>query len=385
MSKEYLANPLNRRKKRYKYYLRLIENFLKLFFVYIFIFPLTLPILLFNFFSKNKFVFKDCLNQHAIVFIVFVLQQKKKTVFLINISDYHKALNRFGLLFFLKNFSINLSFNNSKSISFTDPNADYYFNQDYFLYFDRQGSQSENQFILPFYLTRNIYIKNKLKKYQNFSEAKKKFKIIFSGTVHNEWYEDFYFKNNKNEHFLNRHTILNFVKQNFKENILVLNNESQLNEIENTNKQILIMETNPDISGRNKNFSEFNHFNLISQSNFFLCLPGASMPLCYHLIESCLVGTVPILSYNDYLMPKFNDKEALFFFNKAELLTAINKALKIDEIEYLNMKKNIIRYYNDNLSPSGVYKKLINKKFPIEIFTNFDHISSKLRIKRLKN
>jgi hypothetical protein len=81
MSNEYLANPLNRRKKRYKYYLRLIENFLKLFFVYIFIFPLTLPILLFNFFSKNKFVFKDFLNQNAVVFIVFVLQQKKKQFF----------------------------------------------------------------------------------------------------------------------------------------------------------------------------------------------------------------------------------------------------------------------------------------------------------------
>lgn len=385
MNNEYLANPLNRRKKKYKYYLRLIENFFKFFFVYSVIFPTTLPILLFNFFSKNKFVFKDFFNQNAVVFIVFILKQKKNVVFLINIRDYHKVLNRFGLLFFLKNFSINFNLNNSRTISFTDPKADYYFNQDYFSYFDQQARQSKNQFVLPFYLTRNIYIKKKLKKYQNLSQSKKKFKIIFSGTVHNEWYEDFYFKNNKNELFLNRHTILNFVKQNFKENILVLKNESQLNEIKNTNKQILIMETNPDISGRKKNFSEFNHFNLISQSNFFLCLPGASMPLCYHLIESCLVGTVPILSYNDYLMPRFNEKEALFFFNKAELLTAINRALKIDEIEYLNMQKNIIKYYNDNLSPSGVYKKLICKKFPIEIFTNFDHTSSKLRFKRLKD
>ena len=48
---------------------------------------------------------------------------------------------------------------------------------------------------------------------------------------------------------------------------------------------------------------------LISSSNFFLCMPGSTMPLCYHLIETCVVGSVPILSYNDYIYPKFTEKE----------------------------------------------------------------------------
>ena len=67
----------------------------------------------------------------------------------------------------------------------------------------------------------------------------------------------------------------------------------------------------------------------ISESEFFLCMPGSSMPLCYHLIEACLVGTIPILSYNDFLFPKLTDNEALFYFNKTQLLKSINDYLRL--------------------------------------------------------
>jgi hypothetical protein len=96
----------------------------------------------------------------------------------------------------------------------------------------------------------------------------------------------------------------------------VINHPSQLNNIYDSNKEILILETNPSLKKRKKSFSEFEHLRLISESNFFLCMPGTSMPLCYHLIESCLVGTVPILSYNDFINPKFKTQEALFFSQK---------------------------------------------------------------------
>ena len=107
--------------------------------------------------------------------------------------------------------------------------------------------------------------------------------------------------------------------------------------------------------------------------------------LCYHLIESCLVGTVPILSYNSYIYPKFSDNEALFFFSKKELILSIEKALNISENNYSLMQKNIVSYYDEYLSPMGVYKSLLSKNTPIEIFANFDHTSSKHRSKRFNN
>ena len=112
-------------------------------------------------------------------------------------------------------------------------------------------------------------------------------------------------------------------------------------------------------------------------------MPGASMPLCYHLIESCLVGTVPILSYNEYLHPKLTDNDALFFFTENELIKTIENALALENDKYLIMQKNILKYYEKFLSPSGVYESLSKKNHPIEIFTNLDHTSSRLRADRL--
>ena len=47
------------------------------------------------------------------------------------------------------------------------------------------------------------------------------------------------------------------------------------------------------------------------------------------------------------------------------------------------MQKKIINYYDKNFSPEGVYKKLLNKEYPLEIFINLDHESTKKREKRL--
>ena len=385
MNTEYLANPLNREKKKYKYYLRQFENFFKKLFIYIILFPLSLPFLIINYFFKNKFLFEDFFNQNAVVFIVFVFRQKK-SIFLINIIDYHKVLSRFGFIFLLNNFSINLNLKKPKTISFINKKADYYFNPDYFLYFDHNLIEKKNNFVLPFYLTKNLYLKNQLNTYKKFRSKKKRFKIIFSGTTHEDWYKDLVFTDNNKKKFLNRCSVLDILKENYSKRILILDSYSKISELDDNNidKDILILETNPKLLKREKSFSEKKHLELISESNFFLCMPGSSMPICYHLIETCMVGTVPILSYNNFLYPKFSNEEALFYFTKNELLSSINKALEMDLIEYELMKNKITSYYDVNLSPEGVYNKLKNKNNPVEIFTNFDHTSSGYRARRLK-
>lgn len=383
MKSDYFANPLNRNNNISKYYLRKLENFVKNLLIYTIVFPLVLPFLLFNLILKNKFFFKDFFNQNAIVFISYIFKHEASSILLIKITDFHKALSRFGFSYLMKNFSINLWFKDLKTISFLDKNADYYFNPDYFYFFDKNMIEKNNNFVLPFYNTKNFYLKGKLNQFIKLQNSKKKFKVIFSGTTSKEWYENLQFNNLENKKFLNRNEVLNIVKENFSERILVLNNSSQINKINDTNKDILILETNPKISKRQKSFSEADHMKFISESEFFLCMPGSSMPLCYHLIEACLVGTIPILSYNDFLYPKLTNNEALFYYDKNQLLKSINDALNMDKDRYNKMNKKIIEYYNSNLSPAHIYNKLQKKKIPLEIFTNFDHTSSRLRSKRL--
>ena len=286
------------------------------------------------------------------------------------------------MVFLLKNFSLNFGHKKFKKISFEDKSSDIFFNSDYFLYFDKPVEASKNNFVLPFYLPRNFYLTNKFQKSKK-NNNKKKIKIIFSGSVHNEWYGNLNFLNKKNERFLNRIEIMDILKENFADKIVIIKNESDLDKIESSNKEIVVLETNPEIALRKKNFTEDQHLNLISDSKFFLCMPGTSMPICYHLIESCMVGTIPILSYNDFLCPKFKDDEAIFFSKKKELIEAINIALNIDESKYLVMQNKISNYYDKHLNPKNIGAKFQSKNYPLEVFINMDHISTKRREERI--
>jgi len=383
MDFEYLANPLNRRKKKYKYYLRKFEDFIKLILIYFIILPLSLPILLKNYFFSHNYFFKDFVNQNGSVFIVFTFLEMKKSKFSIRITDFYDVLKRFGLCSLLKYFSLNLYFRNLKTISFSDKNSDFYFNSDYFDFFDKKLTIDNNNFVMPFYLPREYYLDKKIEVFKKLNKSKKKFKIIFSGTIHQEWYGNLNFIDSKKRKFLSRNEIFDILVENFEDKILIIENQSDLIKVESSDKEIIILKTNPDLSLRKKNFTNLQHLELISKSKFFLCMPGTSMPLCYHLIESCMLGTVPILSYNDYLFPKFKDDQAIFFSKKYELIEAINRALNIDDSNHLIMQNKIINYYNEHLDPKNVGKKIINKNFPLEVFINLDHISTKKREERI--
>ena len=93
---EYLANPLNRRKKKYKYYLRKFEDFIKQILIYFIILPLSLPILLKNYFFSYNYLFKDFVNQNGSVFIVFTFLEMKKSKFSIRntlyVSTHHSHI-----------------------------------------------------------------------------------------------------------------------------------------------------------------------------------------------------------------------------------------------------------------------------------------------------
>ena len=383
MKSKYLENPLNRRKENYKFYLRHLENLFKYLCIYSVLLPIIFPVLILNYFkNKNRYLFSDFFNQNAVVFIVSCLAKKGNSVFIFKFFDFHNVLSRFGIKFLLKNFSIYVGLNDSKKISFIDKESDYFLNKDYFYFFDNKLSEKNNNFVLPFYLTKNFYILNKIDNFKALTRFEKKFKIIFSGSSHKEWYTEHNFTNIDNKNILNRPQILDIVKSNFSEKLLLVTNSNELEEINLQNKEILIIETNPEIEKRKKILSQEKNLELISNSKFFLCMPGASMPLCYHLIESCLVGTVPILSYNNYLHPKFTDEEALFYSNEKELIEIVNYALNMDKKTYTNMQNKIINYYEKFLSTTSVYNSISKKKLPLEIFTNVDHASSFLRKRR---
>lgn len=327
---------------------------------------------IFFFKKKKKLFFKDFFNHDANIYLVLSLSQKN--IFLYKIRDSITIAKKFGFKIFLQNFLPNYFFKDFIGISFKNKKEDIYINLDYFLFFDKKKKETKNSIICPYYLTKKFYLNNSSYNI-NFNKIKKIYPIIFVGSTHPHLYTKMnfysYFDNN---FLLNRMEIINIILKNFYKKTLVIKNRQDLKKLKNTKKEIiLILSDHTKYYKQKKILRYYEHLNIISSSKFFLCMPGTSMPLCYHLTESMLVGTVPILSYKNYLKPALNEKNSLSFYNEKSLILTINKALNMNNNHYDYMRNNISSYYKKNISMDSFLKKFSNKKFPLEVFLNVDH------------
>ena len=97
------------------------------------------------------------------------------------------------------------------------------------------------------------------------------------------------------------------------------------------------------------------------------------MPLCHHLVESMILGTIPITPYGNLLFPKLeHNKNSFLFKNYSELYTSIKKILTMNDNEVNEMKKEVLDYYDKNLSPLSFLNNFQTLKLPINIYMNID-------------
>ena len=121
---------------------------------------------------------------------------------------------------------------------------------------------------------------------------------------------------------------------------------------------------------------------LLSYFNFYLCCPGVVMPLCHNVIEAMSVGTIPLIQkeYADVMYPHLeHNVNAIIFNDLSHLETIMTKEIfTIPEERISILKKNVLEYYNKNLSPESVVTKINdsikNKK---RIYLQAEHRSVK--------
>ena len=90
---------------------------------------------------------------------------------------------------------------------------------------------------------------------------------------------------------------------------------------------------------------------VLSKSDFFICLSGTDYPMSHHLIESLAVGTIPIMSYPEWMEPELeHGKNALLYKTADELVRRVDEAMSMEPARIAEMKRNAIRYYEDHLS-----------------------------------
>ncbi len=89
----------------------------------------------------------------------------------------------------------------------------------------------------------------------------------------------------------------------------------------------------------------------LSKNDFFICLSGTDYPMSHHLIESLAVGTIPIMSYPEWMEPELeHGKNALLYKNADELLHRFDEAMSMEPARIAEMKKDAIWYYEEHLS-----------------------------------
>jgi hypothetical protein len=331
--------------------------------------------------KKTKLFFKDFFNHDA--YIYFVLSLSQKNIFLYKINDSITIAKKFGFKNFLKNFLPNYYFKDFIGISFKNKKEDIYINLDYFIFFDKNKKETKNSIVCPYYLTKKFYLSNSNYN-NNFNEINKIYPIMFIGSTHPHLYTKMnFYSYSDNRFLLNRMEIIKIILKNFSEETLIVKNKGDLQKLKKNKKKIILILSDHTKFYKNKKIMNFyNHIKTISQSKFFLCMPGTSMPLCYHLTESMFVGTIPILSYRKYLYPELNNTNSLSFYDERTLIRSINDALYMKEHDYNYMRKNILLYYKKYILMESFLKRFSNKKFPLEVFLNVDHYTYDQKISR---
>ena len=355
-------DPNNPRTKNYsiiKSLLRNIEFITKNIFYFLVVF---INCIIFR--SKNNYLnIGNYEDARYINYLFFSLKKKYNFSYNVNFQILN-FVKKVGIINFLNHSSPNFRLKKKDKLKITFNNfkentENLNFNTDYF--HKLKDANQENNLFLPYYLYPRIYNKyyNKLDKFKN---RNKQIRIFFSGSSNKEVYGRFNWINSNGDKFLNRVEIIDFILNEFKEKVYLLNSYDQLNDLFASNKPIVLSLNDKLIKKTKTNLTNQEHLNLISMSNFFITAPGADMPLCHHLIECIKMKSIPITSYNEFLVPGLNENDHISFNNFDELNLAIKTALSMDQDKIVKIQNNLDIFYKNNLSPEAFFRKFENRK-----------------------
>lgn len=106
--------------------------------------------------------------------------------------------------------------------------------------------------------------------------------------------------------------------------------------------------------------------NTVSKSDFFLCPPGVIFAWSCNLVEAMAVGTIPITNYPEWLFPPLRHGiDALTFSTLAELEETIRVARHMSDAEIAEMRRNVIRFYEEHLAMKPFVTRLMDHPDPI--------------------
>lgn len=169
-----------------------------------------------------------------------------------------------------------------------------------------------------------------------------------------------------------RKKVIDFLKE--KEYYKPIKSISHLNSYisgENENNAILI-DTKEDFRIPFTSLLEY-----LVNFDFFLALPGITIPQSHNLIEAMACGSIPIIhhEYAELMQPPLeHDKNAFLFCDLDDLDEIISKTFLLPADLVNTIRENVIIYYSKFLSPEAIESKIIDPEIK-KIYIQAEHVS----------
>lgn len=97
----------------------------------------------------------------------------------------------------------------------------------------------------------------------------------------------------------------------------------------------------------------------LAKTQFFICCPGSSQPVCHNLVEAMSVGTIPIIEYGDRVTPELCDGEnAICFRGRKGLIDAIERIESLTPNQISTLSSSAASFYDQHLCCTKFLRQL---------------------------
>lgn len=172
----------------------------------------------------------------------------------------------------------------------------------------------------------------------------KKLRIFFSGDTKGYTKNRISYPNIK----LPRLTVINTIIEELGDQTIHVKNEEELNKLfsgDFVNRCVIVDTSNMWIDPE-------DWLPDLSKTDFFICPPGYCMPMCHNVIEAMAVGAIPVINYPEWFNPTLRHRDnCIVFDDRKDLVIKIKAILNMDPQEVAVMRRKVIDYYENHLSP----------------------------------
>jgi hypothetical protein len=294
-----------------------------------------------------------------------------------NLRFIHSLLEYKKLINLLSNIHISLSPPQETSIYIssraTDSSSNFKSYTISYNYFDAENAS----IVLPYTMSPAHYDPQIINNLDRFRVNQKRVAVFFSGNQNLELYDNKIIKEKFKK--VSRYSLLQYLKLNMpKEHMIIIQNEFTMQSALLDKFVLVDWRWSPEkFENEKARITDNMWLNQLSRCNFFLACPGMVMPMCHNIIEAMSVGTIPITQYAEEFYPPLKHGINSLTFDTAEgAKTLILEAINMTEDKIDGMRKNVIEYYEEHLSPLAFRKRLENDKARVnKIVLNAEQLS----------